>query len=377
MPDETPTSDNVPAIVVIDASSPLLVELRQLIQATRSRVALSVNQEMTLLYWDLGDRIRRDILGQERAEYGQRVVTELAQSLTQEFGRGFGRANLFNMVRFAEAFPHRQIVQTLSGQLSWSHLLEILTLEDPLRREFYTELARVHRWSVRALRDRIHSMLFERTALSRKPDELIQQEIALLREEDRLSPDMVLRDPYLLPFLGLANTYSEKDLEDAIIREMEAFLLEVGDGFTFAARQKPIPVGTKIYALDLLFYHRKLRRLIAVELKIGPFKPEYKGQMELYLRWLDRYEREPHEEAPIGLILCSDAQLEEIELLGLEHGDIRVARYLTETLPPSLLEARLREIVRQQREYLARRQARSDEMSRETRPPSEIPKEEE
>ncbi len=213
------------------------------------------------------------------------------------------------------------------------------------------------------MRDKIRSMLFERTTLSRKPDELIQQEIALLRDEDILSPDMVLRDPYLLPFLGLTNTYSEKELEDAIIREMEAFLLEVGDGFTFAARQKPIPVGSKTYTLDILFYHRKLRRLIAIELKAGPFKPDYKGQMELYLRWLDRNEREPHEEAPIGLILCSEAEPEEITLLGLNQGDIRVARYLTETLPPSLLEAKLREIIRLQREHLARRQNLQEDMS--------------
>ena len=182
----------------------------------------------------------------------------------------------------------------------------------------------------------------------------------------------MLRDPYLLPFLGLADTYSEKDLEDAIIREMEAFLLEVGDGFTFAARQKAIPVGKKTYWLDLLLYHRKLKRLVAIELKVGPFQPDYKGQMELYLSWLNRNEREPHEEAPIGLILCSEAQPEEITLLGLEQGDIRVARYLTETLPPTLLEAKLRDIVRKQREYLARRQGLLENAARESLPEAPI-----
>jgi predicted nuclease of restriction endonuclease-like (RecB) superfamily len=266
------------------------------------------------------------------------------------------------MLRFAELFPDRLIVQTVSGQLSWSHFVELLTLEEPLKREFYTELARLHHWSVRTLRDKIRSMLFERSALSRKPDALIQQEIALLRDEDRLSTDMVLRDPYLLPFLGLADTYSEKDLEDAIIREMEAFLLEIGDGFTFVARQKAIPVGKKTFWLDLLLYHRKLRRLVAIELKVGPFEPDYKGQMELYLRWLDQNERESHEEAPIGLILCSEAQPEEITLLGLDQGDIRVARYLTETLPPALLEAKLRQIIQQQREYLARRRSLQEDI---------------
>ncbi len=172
---------------------------------------------------------------------------------------------------------------------------------------------------------------------------------------------MVLRDPYLLPFLGLPDLFTEKNLESAIIREMEAFLLEVGDGFTFAARQKAIPVGAKTYWLDLLLYHRKLRRLVAIELKVGPFQPDYKGQMELYLSWLNRYEREPHEEAPLGLILCSEAQPEEISLMGLEQGDIRVARYLTEKLPPAMLEAKLRSIVRNQREYMARSQGILDD----------------
>lgn len=335
----------------------LHADVRALIVAARQRLALSINQELTLLYWDVGQRIRSEVLQGQRADYGEQVVQTLSRSLMAEFGRGFGRANLFNMLRFAELFPDRVIVQTVSGQLSWSHFVELLIIEEPLRREFYTELTRLHRWSVRTLRDKIRSMLFERSALSRKPDVLIQQEIAALRDQDQLSTDMVVRDPYLLPFLGLADTYSEKDLEDAIIREMEAFLLEIGDGFTFVARQKAIPVGKKTFKLDLLLYHRKLRRLFAVELKIGAFEPDYKGQMELYLRWLDRNEREPHEEAPIGLILCSDAEPEEITLLGLDHGDIRVARYLTETLPPALLEAKLRDIIRQQREYLARCQS--------------------
>lgn len=348
------------------------MDVRALIVAARQRVGLFVNQELTLLYWDVGRRLRIEVLREQRADYGKAVVDHLVIALSQEFGSGFGRRNLFNMLRFAEVFVDRQIVQTLSAQLSWSHFVEILPLDEPLKREFYTELARLHRWSVRTLRDKIRSMLFERTALSRKPDELIQQEIALIRDADQLTPDMVLRDPYLLPFLGLTDTYSEKDLEDAIIRQMEAFLLEVGDGFTFAARQKAIPVGTKTYWLDLLLYHRKLRRLVAIELKVGPFQPDYKGQMELYLSWLNRYEREPHEEPPLGLILCSEAQSEEISLMGLEQGDIRVARYLTETLPPTLLEAKLREIVRNQQEYLARRQGLQDEAGRELLPEAPI-----
>lgn len=341
----------------------LFADVRGLIAAARDRTALYVNQELTLLYWDVGMRIRRDVLGFERAAYGPRVIENLAQQLTLEFGRGYGRANLFAMLDFAAVFPERHIVQTLSGQLTWSHFVELLRVEEPLPRAFYTELARLHRWSVRTLRDKIRSRLYDRTVLSRKSDELIAQEVALLRDEDRLSVDMVLRDPYLLSGLGLAPTYSEQELENAIVREMEAFLLEIGDGFAFVARQKKFPSpasGGRVRELDLLFYHRKLRRLVAIELKVGPFEPEHKGQMEYYLRWLNQNEREPGEDAPIGLILCSEAHPEDVSLMGLDQGDIRVARYITENLPPPVLEAKLREIVERQREFQARNAVLSD-----------------
>jgi predicted nuclease of restriction endonuclease-like (RecB) superfamily len=217
-------------------------------------------------------------------------------------------------------------------------------------------MCRLHHWSVRTPRDKIRGMLYERTALSKNTEELVRQELALLRDTDRLTPELVFRDPYLLDFLGLTDAYSERDLEAAVLREIEAFLLEPGEGFTFVARQKRMVIDGEDFALDLLFFHRKLRRLVAVELKIGKLKPDYKGQMELYLRWLDRHEREPGEEAPIGLILCSEAGPEQVALLELERGDIRVARYLTERLPEPLLEARLREAVRRGREQLARRE---------------------
>ncbi len=338
------------------ATELLLADLRGLISQARERVALYVNQELTLLHWDIGQRVKAEALNDERAEYGKRIVQTVSQQLTEEFGPGFRKVNLTYMLRFAQAFPDRTIVQTLSEQLSWSHFVEIITLDDPLQREFYAELTRINRWGVRALRGKIQGMLFERSALSKNTDEFIKKEIAILRDEDRMTTDMVLRDPYLLPFLGLSDDYSEKQLEDAIIREMEAFLLEVGEGFTFAARQKKMTVGKKTYELDLLLYHRKLKRLVAIDLKIGAFKPDYKGQMEYYLRWLDKYEREPGEEAPIGLILCSDASPDEVELMGLDQGDIRVARYITETLPPSMLEKKLREIVLRNRELIARRE---------------------
>ena len=210
-------------------------------------------------------------------------------------------------------------------------------------------MCRIERWSVRTLREKIGGMLFERTALSRKPDELARKELAELRDEDRLTPDLVFRDPYFLDFLGLKDTYSEKDLEAAILREMEQFILELGAGFTFVARQKRIVIDGEDFYLDLLFYHRKLRRLVAVDLKLERFKAADKGQMELYLRWLEKYEMEPGEEAPIGLILCADKGDEQIELLQLDRSGIRVASYLTELPPKKLLEQKLHESARRAR----------------------------
>jgi predicted nuclease of restriction endonuclease-like (RecB) superfamily len=230
--------------------------------------------------------------------------------------------------------------------LSWSHFVAILPVENPLAREFYAQMCRIERWSVRALRAKIDGLLFERTALSKKPEELARLELAKLQEEDNLTPDLIFRDPYLLDFLGLKEAYQEKDLETAILRELEMFIMELGAGFTFVERQKRIIVGEEDYYLDLLFYHRNMRRLIAIELKLGKFKADYKGQMELYLRWLDKNERRPGEEHPLGLILCASKSDEQIELLELSRSGIRVAQYLTQLPPRKILEERLHEAIR-------------------------------
>src|SRR5580704_11651512 len=206
-------------------------------------------------------------------------------------------------------------------------------------------MCRVERWSVRTLRAKIQSMLFERTALSRKPAKLAQQELAALREEDKLTPDLVFRDPYLLNFLGLADTYSEKDLETAILREVQQFILELGVGFAFIDRQKRIVIDGKDYYIDLLFYHRRLRRLIAIDLKIGAFEAADKGQIELYLRWLEKHEQQPGEETPLGLILCADKSEEQVELLQLGKSGIRIASYLTDLPPRPLLQKKLHDAV--------------------------------
>jgi predicted nuclease of restriction endonuclease-like (RecB) superfamily len=324
----------------------LLHDIRGLIEQAREQTARSVNSALIGLYWRIGKRIREDVLGEKRAGYGDQIVSTLSRQLTAEFGRGFSRSSLSRMVSLAEQFPNEQIVATLMQQLSWSHFLQLLPIDDPLKREFYAELCRVERWSVRTLRTKIDRLLYERTAVSKQPELVVKRDLAALREEDRLSPDLVFRDPYFLDFLGLADTYAEQDLEQAILRELEAFFLELGSDFAFLARQKRISIDGEDYYLDLLFYHRRLRRLLAIDLKLGKFQAADKGQMELYLQWLAKYESQPGEDAPIGLILCADKADEHVELLRLDQSGIRVAQYLTELPPRELLEKKLHDAIR-------------------------------
>jgi predicted nuclease of restriction endonuclease-like (RecB) superfamily len=333
----------------------LLSEVRELILRTRQTVAQGVNSALVLLYWQIGQRIRTDILKEKRAEYGEQIVSALSAQLTAEFGRGFGKRSLFRMVRFAEVFPDIKIVSALRTQLGWTHLRQIIALDDPLKREFYAEMCRIERWSTRTLEQKIGGMLFERTALSKKPDSLIAAELKKLRDEDKVSPDLVFRDPYVLDFLGLKDTYGEHDLEAAILREIEAFILEIGVGFCFVERQKRMQIDGRDYYLDLLFYHRKLRRLVAVELKVGDFEASDKGQMELYLNWLKRYERENDEEEPLGMILCAGKTEEHVELLELQKSGIHLASYLTKLLPRKQLEKKLHEAVKLARQRLRER----------------------
>jgi predicted nuclease of restriction endonuclease-like (RecB) superfamily len=330
---------------LIKSPAPLLADIRQLILAARERVAQTVNASLVTLYWQVGQRIRKDILKEKRAEYGEQIVSALGTQLTTEFGEGFGRRNLFRMIRFVEVFPDLEIVSALRTQLGWTHFRQIIAIEDPLKRDFYAEMCRIENWSTRTLEKKIGGMLFERTALSRKPAKLAELELKQLRQEDKLTPDLVFRDPYFLDFLGLKDRYIEKDIEDAIMREMEQFILELGVGFTFVARQKRISVDQDDYYLDLLFFHRGLRRLVAIDLKLRDFRPGDKGQMELYLRWLDKYERKPGEETPIGLILCAGKKHETVELLDLEKSGIRVSSYWTEVLPKAELERKLHQAV--------------------------------
>lgn len=325
--------------------TPLLIEIRQLIADARTRVAVTVNAELTLLYWQIGKRINAEILQGQRAEYGKQVIAVLARQLTDEYGKGWGARQLRDCLRIAEIFPDEKIVHTLCAQLSWSHLRLLVGIDDPLKRDFYIEMGRQEHWSVRQLQERMGSMLFERTAISKKPEETIAQELQLMRQEGQLSPDMAFRDPYLLNFLGLADSYSEKDLESAILAELQRFIIELGNDFAFMARQKRITIDNRDYRIDLLFFHRRLKCLVAIDLKIGEFEAAYKGQMELYLRYLEKHEQMEGENSPIGLILCTGKNEEHVELMRLDQSNIRVADYLTVLPPRETLEAKLHQSI--------------------------------
>lgn len=336
-----------------ELSQRVFFEVRDLVVQAKEQATLAVNTTLTQLYWHIGQRINQEILGGERAEYGQQIVATLARQLTAEFGRGYSEKQLRRMMQFAEVFPDAQIVATLWRQLSWSHFKHLISLKDPLQREFYAQMCRIERWSVRELASRMDSMLYQRTALSKQPENLIQQELQTLAKQDQLSSNLVLKDPYVLDFLGLNDHYLEKDLEDAILRDLESFLLELGAGFTFIARQKRIQIDNEDFYIDLLFYNRRLKQLVAIDLKMGAFKAHYKGQMELYLRWLDKHERQPGEEPPLGIILCAENRQEQVELLQLDATGIHVAEYLTVLPERQLLHERLqRAINAAQQKYL-------------------------
>jgi predicted nuclease of restriction endonuclease-like (RecB) superfamily len=336
----------------------LLLEIRALIEEARRQTAVAVNMGLTVLYWRIGKRIRLEVLGSGRAAYGEQIVATLSRQLVADYGRGYTEKNLRRMIQFAEAFPEEEIVATLWRQLSWSHFRELLPLTRPFQREFYAEMSRIEGWSVRTLSERIDSMLYERTALSKQPDALIRQELAILRSKGDVTPALLLKDPYVLDFLGLTDRFLERDLEDAILLELETFLLELGAGFSFVARQKRIQLDGDDFYIDLLFYNRKLKRPVVVELKQGSFKPEYKGQMELYLRWLAQNEREPEENLPLGIILCAGKNTEQIELLELGTAGIHVAEYLTVLPPPEVLRKKLHKAIETAR---ARIEARMDD----------------
>jgi len=305
----------------------LMTDLKELVAQTRSQVAVQVNSAMVVLYWKVGQRINEDILGNKRAEYGKEVISQISHQLTFEFGSSFSEKNIRKMMQFASVFGNFEIVASAMRQLSWTHFLLLIPISEDTKRDFYIEVCKIENWSVRTLREKINSLLFERTAISRKPEEVINKELKNWSENNILNPDLIFKDPYFLDFLELKDTFSEKDLEEAIIVELQKFISELGNDFAFLSRQKRITIDNRDYYLDLLFYHRKLKSLVVIELKLGEFEAAHKGQMELYLSYLNAYEKVEGENPPIGLILCSGKNSEHIELMNLEADNIKVAEY--------------------------------------------------
>ncbi len=323
-----------------DVEETLFGDISGLIEQAQTRTAVAVNSDLVMLYWSVGRLVRSEVLGGERAEYGQAMVRRLAARLAERYGRGWSRSNLLRMIQFADHFPDVSIVATLSRQLGWSHFVEIIVLEDSDEREFYAAHAARERWSVRTLRERIASQLYVRTITGDDSDNQIMTADPESQAPDNAGSNILFRDPYVLDFLGLPGKHTESQLETAILDEIQRFLLELGVGFAFVERQKRMTVDGRDFRLDLLLYHITERCYVAVELKTRPLDPGDYGQMLLYLRWLDAHQRHPGDLAPVGLILCTDKGAEQVKLLGLDSGEIRAARYLTRDVREKL-QARL------------------------------------
>uniref|UniRef100_Q3ASN3 Cytoplasmic protein n=1 Tax=Chlorobium chlorochromatii (strain CaD3) TaxID=340177 RepID=Q3ASN3_CHLCH len=326
----------------------LFPNLVQIIEQGKKQLAVQVNSTIVLTYWQVGKTINEHILNNERAGYAKEIVATVATQLVEQFGKSFETKNLYRMMQFAELFHDFEIVVPLARQLSWSHFLALLPLKSNDARIFYAQKAIEANWGKRELRHQIDRKAYER-------QEIVNTQ--LQNTSEFTDATGVFKDPYFLDFLGLKDGYLEKDLESAIIKELENFILELGKGFTFVERQKRMIIDGEDFYLDLLFYHRKLQRLVAIELKYGKFKASYKGQMELYLKWLDKYERHDNENSPIGLILCAGKSNEQVELLEMHKDGIMVADYWTELPSKAQLENKLHQLLIEARNRIEQRKA--------------------
>lgn len=297
-----------------------------------------------MLFWQIGQRINKDILQNKRATYGKQIVSTLSTQLKNKYGKNFELRNIQRMMQFADQFADAEIILPLSRQLSWSHFVQLLPLKKSEAKLFYARQSAVENWGIRQLREQINSKAFERTSIANT--QLVADTPELLN---------TFKDPYILNFLGLKDDFLERDLETAILKELERFILEIGKGFAFVERQKRMIIDGEDYHLDLLFYHRKLKRLVGIDLKIGKFQAADKGQMELYLKWLDKYEKQEGEGKPVGLILCAETSREQVELLEMNKDGIMVAEYWTELPPKRELEKRLHNALVTAREQIEKR----------------------
>ena len=327
----------------------LFEKVAAIIESRKSRAASYANSEITLMYWEVGKYINSVVLDFKRAEYGKNIFATLSRKLMTKYGKSFDEKNLYRMTQFADTFTDITALEKWISVLSWSHFRELIRLKSDEARTYYANDAVERRLGVRGLINQITRKAYERREIAD----------ARLNEQSEI-PFNVFKDPYLLDILGLKENFLEADLEKAILTELEKFILELGNGFTFVERQKRITMDGDDFRLDLLFYHRILKRLIAVELKIGKFKPEYKGQMDFYLRWLDKYERKDGENAPIGIILCTTASRDQVELLELDKAGIAIAEYWTVLPPKTEFERKISEILNEARERLERRKTLKD-----------------
>ena len=335
---------------LLNSSKALIKDISQLIEEARGFVAREYNSTQVLLCWLIGRRIDDDVLKYKRAEYGESIIDNISKDLSIRYGRGYGRINLFRMLKFSRNFPDRKIVSTLSKQLSWSHFVLLCGIEDELKRKFYSEMCRVQNWSVRGFKKNLESMLYERSVISKHPENIVKEHITKMQEQDVMTTELIFKDPYFINFIGEKDFRTEEELENLILNNITDFLQELGSDFCFISRQKRMSTGKKDRYLDLLFFSRRLRKLIAIDLKIGDFDPAYKGQMEWYLNWLDKNERLPNEEKPVGIILCAGKDQDDIEYLEMDKTGIHVAQYLTELPPKEILEHRLKLAISMARE---------------------------
>ena len=324
----------------------LFDRISKIIETRKIQAASYANREANVMFWEIGKYINSVILDFKRAPYGKRIFSTLSRKLIEKYGKSFQEENLYRMVQFASVFTDTAVVKKLLLKLSWSHICELIRIKNDMARVFYAQDAVTRNLSVRELRSQIARKAFERAEIANTQ----------LAESSKI-PFNVFKDPYLLDILGLKENYLEADLEKAILHGLEGFILEFGHGFTFVERQKRMTIDDDDFQLDLLFYHRILKRLVAVELKVGKFKPQFKGQMELYLKWLDRYERQDGEKAPIGIILCTEASRSQIELLEMDKAGIAVAEYWTVLPPKNEFEKKIKEILAEAKERLQRRKS--------------------
>ena len=324
----------------------LFHDLTHIIEQGKNQLVKQVNSTITLVYWQVGKKINEHILNNQRAEYAKEIVSTVSTQLKQVYGKSFEERNLRRMMQFSELFSDFEIVSQVATQLSWSHFVELLPIKSSEARMYYAQKIAEEFWSIRETRKQIEQKAYERGEIANVQVSLNMHEL-----------QHTFKDPYFLDFLGLKEGYLENDLESAILKELEQFILELGKGFTFVERQKRMIIDSEDFYLDLLFFHRKLKRLVAIELKIGKFKAAYKGQMELYLKWLDKYDRHEDENSPIGLILCTGKSTEQIELLEMHKDSIVVAEYWTDLPPKIELEQKLHLLLVEAKERIDQRKA--------------------